>query len=109
MDVIEQVYNDALNESSKDLKGLFDQILMRTPIKTGAARASLSVTRRAFNRNRVNYRRVRLATVRAKLEQDKLEYGTDCTYYDKLEAGLSKQAPFGVFGLTYNEFKGKYT
>lgn len=97
---MKNLFTDILNDTVSEMKTVFDLIRERTPIDTGAARASYKFDVQAFSRNETVIVPFDVAVMKQRLSNDELSLNSTCDYLGKLEAGFSKQAPFGFIQIT---------
>jgi hypothetical protein len=101
------LYNDITEDANDTFKDLFDDILYRTPIDTGATRANYTLVMSPFNKQRTQWRLMNRKKMLGNLKKDKLLLSNSTPYLEGLENGNSKQAPLGVFLITLIDFKKK--
>lgn len=106
--MIDELYDDIIEETSNDIKNLFENVRYRTPIDTGAARASYKLSLQSFNKAQTNVTPYDFSEIKRNLKKDNLALYSTCPYLGKLEDGHSKQAPFGFIEISLAEFINKH-
>lgn len=102
------ILDDIGTHICKDIETLFTEVILKTPIKTGAARASHKLVDMPFNIKETSYKTYSYKELKSYLLKDKLSLISNCPYIGKLESGFSNQAPFGFYNIALLNFKNKY-
>jgi hypothetical protein len=102
-----ELYNDITEDVNNTFKDLFDDIIYRTPIDTGATRANYALMLSPFNKMHTQWRLMEHKKMLINLRKDKLILSNSTPYLEGLENGSSRQAPLGVFLITLIDFKRK--
>ena len=102
---LNDLFEDAINDTNETLNTLFNDIIIRTPIDTGACRANYKMETTIFDINSTNWAFLERKHTKRYLMSDKLQLSNTTPYLENLENGSSKQAPLGVFAITLIDFK----
>lgn len=105
MSAMSDLLSDTVNDTNSTFKKLFDDIIERTPIDTGATRGNYKLEHTSFDKFDTNWALIKPKEMKKFLLKDKLELSNSTPYLEKLEQGSSKQAPLGVFMITLMDFK----
>lgn len=101
----DKILDDIVTNVSKDIEVLFNEVILKTPIKTGAARTSHKLDDIPFNIRDTNYKKYNYSELKPRLIKDELALISNCPYIGKLESGFSNQAPFGFYNIALLNFK----
>lgn len=105
---MQQIYNEILDKVSSDISELFNEVILKTPIDTGAARTSHKLRDTPFSANDTRYKTYSNEELQPDLKKDNLQLISNCPYIGKLEQGFSNQAPFGFYNIALLNFNNKH-
>jgi len=104
---MQQIYNEIIEKVSSDLSDLFNEVILKTPIDTGAARTSHKLKDTPFSAQDTKYKTYSSKELQPDLKKDNLQLVSNCPYIGKLEQGWSSQAPFGFYNIALLNFNNK--